>query len=95
MGVVRARHRAGLDREDLLLPEEPTRFDIELMPTANRFFAGHRLRVVITSSDFPDFDRNHNTGRNNYTDAELRTACTTVFPAANRPSRIDLPVADL
>lgn len=95
MGVVRARHRAGLDREDLLLPEEPTRFDIELMPTANRFFAGHRLRVVITSSDFPDFDRNHNTGRNNYTDAELQTACNTVFHDANRPSRIDLPVADL
>ena len=92
MGVVRARHRAGLDRQDLLTPGEPVRFDIEMMPTAHRFFAGHRLRLAITSSDFPDFDRNHNIGRNDYLDAELRTAQQTVFHDAARSSRIEVPI---
>jgi len=92
MGVVRARHRDGLDRRDLLTPDEPVRFDIEMMPTANRFFAGHRLRIAITSSDFPDFDRNHNTGRNDYEDPELRTARNTVFHDSERPSSVELPI---
>ncbi len=94
MGVVRARHRDGLDRVDPLVPDEPTRIDIELMPTANRFFAGHRLRLAITSSDFPDFDRNHNVGRNDYADGELRTARNTVFHDAGRHSCLELPVVE-
>ena len=53
---------------------------------------GHRIRVAVTSSDFPDFDHNHNTGGSDYEEAVLETAHNTVFHDAQRPSGIELPV---
>jgi len=91
-GMVRARHRKSLQREDFLTPDTVTEFHIQLGPTACRFAAGHRIRLEVTSSDFPNFDRNHNTGRNDLFDTELVAARQEVFHSGPCPSRLVLPV---
>ena len=65
---------------------------IQLGPTACRFEAGHRIRLEITSSDFPNHDRNHNTGKDDLPDAELAVAANAVHHSAQRVSRLVLPV---
>ena len=60
-GMVRARYRDGLDKPKLLKPGEVIEYRIKLRPTSNEFQPGHRIRLDITSSDFPNYDRNHNT----------------------------------
>lgn len=87
-GMVRARHRNSMEREEPLVPGEVTEFDIKLGPTACRFRKDHRIRLEVTSSDFPNFDRNHNTGRNNLFDAELRPAEQRVFHTEEERSRL-------
>jgi len=91
-GMVRARHRHCLSEEELLTPGEVTEFRIRLGPTACCFRSGHRIRLEITSSDFPNHDRNHNTGRNDLADAELVPARQTVFHTGQYPSCLVLPV---
>lgn len=61
-GIVRARYRNANGEAELLEPGRIYRFEIDLWATANRFQAGHRLRVDICSADFPRFDRNTNRG---------------------------------
>jgi len=90
-GMVRARHRHSLDEEELLEPGEVTEFRISLGPTACCFLRGHRVRLEITSSDFPNHDRNHNTGRDDLADPELVTARQTVYSGGEHPSRLVLP----
>ena len=53
---------------------------------------GQRLRLYVSSSDFPNFDRNHNTGKPYWEDGELRVARQTVFHSAEMPSHLVLPV---
>jgi putative CocE/NonD family hydrolase len=91
-GMVRARHRHSLDREELLTPGEVTEFRIQLGATACRFLKGHRIRLEITSSDFPNHDRNHNTGRNDLADTELVSARQSLYHSTEHPSRLILPV---
>jgi hypothetical protein len=91
-GIVRARYRDSLDAPSLLEPGRPYEFTINLNPTSNLFKAGHRIRLAISSSDFPSFDRNHNTGGDDYADPLLLTAEQTVFHDSSRPSKIVLPV---
>jgi putative CocE/NonD family hydrolase len=79
-------------REDLLQPGETTEFRIKLGPTACRFAKGHRIRLEITSSDFPNFDRNHNTGADDLHDPRLAIAHQTVHHSPELPSRLLLPV---
>ena len=90
-GMARARYRDGYDREVALEPGLPTEFVIPLLATGIRFEAGSRIRVDVTSSDFPAFDRNHNTGAPFHSDTELLVASQTVFHDADHPSRIVLP----
>ena len=66
--MVRARHRNSLDVEELLTPGDVVELRIRMGPTACRFEPGHRIRLEITSSDFPNHDRNHNTGKNDLAD---------------------------
>ena len=61
-------------------------------PTGILLKPGQRLRLYISSSDFPNFDRNHNTGKPYWSDPELRPAQQTVFHDGERPSRLVLPV---
>jgi hypothetical protein len=60
--IIRARYRNGFDSEDFLEPDTVYEFRIVLYPTANRFAKGHRMRVDISSSNYPRFDANPNTG---------------------------------
>jgi len=90
--MIRARHRRSLDREELLTPGEVTEVRIVMGITACRFPTGHRIRLEITSSDFPNHDRNHNTGRNDLLDPELQVAKNTVWHTDEYPSRLILPV---
>lgn len=82
-GMVRVRHRNSLDVEELLTPDEVTQLRIELGPTACCFQAGHRIRLEITSNDYPNHDRNHNTGRIDLADIEL-VAAPSLSPDGNR-----------
>ena len=91
-GIVRARYRDGYDSPTLLEPGEPYEYTIRLNPVGVLIRPGQRLRLDISSSDFPNFDRNHNTGADFWSDAELRTARQTVFHDRERPSRLILPV---
>lgn len=91
-GIVRARFRNGLDSPELMTPGETYEIEINMLPTCNRFLPGHRIRLDITGSDFPNFDRNHNTGGEDWAEAELRVARQTVFHDAGRPSILALPV---
>jgi putative CocE/NonD family hydrolase len=89
-GMVRARHRHSLDHEELLTPGEVVKFRIKLGDTACRFLRGHRIRLEITSSDYPNHDRNHNTGGNDLAEMELVPARQNVFHSARFPSRLIL-----
>lgn len=76
----------------LLTPNAPTRLTSDVGATSNVFRAGHRLRLEVSSSNFPRFDRNPNTGGVFGDDAGLRSATQTVFHDSERPSRLLLPV---
>ncbi|HEX9004629.1 MAG TPA: CocE/NonD family hydrolase [Blastocatellia bacterium] len=91
-GILRARYRKGTDKPELLKPGEAYEFEVDLVGTANVFLPGHRIRVDITSSHFPQFDRNPNTGEPFGTSAKVRVAQQTVFHTAQRGSHILLPV---
>jgi hypothetical protein len=76
----------------MLAPGEAYEYTIDLGATSNVFKAGHRIRVEISSSNFPRFDRNPNTGGRVGYEAELRPALQTVFHNAEHPSHIVLPI---
>jgi hypothetical protein len=90
-GILRARYRRGAQPE-LLQPNQVYEFRIDLWATANVFRAGHRIRVDITSSNFPRWDRNPNTGAPIGADTPLHIAHQTIFHDAAHPSQIILPV---
>jgi putative CocE/NonD family hydrolase len=77
---------------ELMTPDTPYEFRIDLWSTANLFRAGHRLRVEISSSNFPRYDRNLNTGGRVGFETGSRVAQQTILHGARHPSRITLPV---
>jgi uncharacterized protein len=93
-GITRARYRSDRGRAEFLVPGEPALVPIDCWDVAHRFRAGHRVRLEISSSNFPRFDRNLNTrgtparGRA----ADARRATQTVFHDDRRPSRLRLRV---
>jgi putative CocE/NonD family hydrolase len=89
-GVVRARYRNSLNQEELLKPGQIIEFKIKLGPTACHFAKGHRIRLEIQSSDFPNFDRNHNTGKNDLFDTELVVANQKIYHSPDYPSQLIL-----
>jgi hypothetical protein len=93
-GILRARFRDGFDRPRPVEPGAVQAYRIDLVATAYVFAAGHRVRVAVTSSSFPRFDRNPNTGHALGVDGpdDLRPARQTVFHDRERPSHILLPV---
>jgi uncharacterized protein len=93
-GVLRARYRGGFDRARPVEPGTVQTYRIDLVATANVFAAGNRIRVLVTSSSFPRFDPNTNSGNEfgTDTDADLRTARQTIFHDAGRLSHVLLPV---
>jgi uncharacterized protein len=91
-GILRARYRNDDRNPELLEPGEPTELRIALYPTANVFRAGHRLRLDISSSSFPRFSRNLNTGEPIATGVRAQVARQTMLHSTAYPSRIVLPV---
>ncbi len=91
-GILRLRYRDGLQKSVLANPGEVYKVSIDAGVTSNVFRRGHRIRVEISSSNFPRFDRNPNTGRPIASETELRKASQTVFHDRTRPSYVLLPV---
>lgn len=94
-GIIRARYRDGVDKEVFLNPGEVTEFTIDLWDVAHMFKAGHRIRLEISSSNFPRFDRNLNSKvpPEQGSAADIEKAMQRVFHGQSYPSRIILPVA--
>jgi hypothetical protein len=91
-GITRGRYRNGRGPAELLTPGEVYKFEIDLWVTSIVFKAGHRIRVEISSSNFPRFDRNLNTGGPIGDDDQPRIARNRVYHDADHPSYILLPV---
>lgn len=91
-GIMRAQFRDGYDKPSLLEPNTPYEYDIKLNPIGVLLKPGQKLRLYVTSSDFPNFDRNHNTGKPYWEDSELRVASQTVHHSALKSSHLVLPV---
>ena len=93
-GILRARYRNSFQYPELLDPGKVYSFEIDLWATSNVFLPGHRIRVSVTSSCFPRFDRNLNTGGPIHQEASGQVAINTVLHDALRPSHVVLPVIE-
>jgi uncharacterized protein len=93
-GIIRARYRGGVDGDtvELLEPGEAAEYRIRCYPTANVFRRGHRVRLDVTSSSFPRFSRNLNTGEDVGTGTRIEVAHQTVLHTDRYPSQVVLPV---
>ena len=91
-GILRARYREGFDRWVFMNEGGVYEVRIDLHATAHYFKPGHRIRVEVSSSNFPRLDRNLNTGGNNYDESEWVVATNTIHHSRATPSRIVLPV---
>jgi len=93
-GILRARYRTSLAEPELMEPGQVYELRVDLVATSNVFAAGHRIRLEVSSSNFPRFDRNTNTGGTiaEETEQDLRTATNRVHHSADHPSRLILPV---
>ncbi|TLY74455.1 MAG: CocE/NonD family hydrolase [Gammaproteobacteria bacterium] len=90
--IVRARYRNGPGRAEMLQPGKPYEFTIEMYPTSLVFRHGHRIRLDISSSNFPRFDVNPNTGEPLNDNRRWRIAENSVYFDPAHPSRIVLPL---
>ena len=91
-GILRARYRKSWEHPEPLAAGEPAEVAIEAFTTSNLFKRGHRIRLDISSSNFPHFDVNPNTGAPEGLGQTRRIARNTLFLDADRPSRLILPV---
>jgi len=91
-GIIRARFRNSLERAELMTLGEIYQFTIQLYPTSNLFKAGHRIRLDISSSNFPRFDPNPNTGEPLNAHACTMVARNTIYHDAAHPSHVILPI---
>ena len=91
-GILRARYRDSREIPALLIPGKVYSLSIDLWATSNVFRYGHRIRLEISSSNFPRFDRNLNTGESAATSSRINTATNTVLHDAAHPSALVLSV---
>ncbi len=91
-GIIRARYRRSASDPTPIAPGTPELYTIDLWATSNLFLPGHRIRLEISSSNFPRFDRNPNTGAPFGEGTELRKAQQTIHHDAELPSFLLLPV---
>jgi hypothetical protein len=91
-GIIRARYRKSLFQPELVTPGEVNEYVINLEATSQLFRKGHRIRIDITSSSFPEYDRNMNTGNAIGEDAKGIIARQTVYHNSEYASYIELPV---
>jgi len=91
-GIIRARYRDSQEQPAFLNPGQAYKFSLDLWSTSNLFRKGHRLRLEISSSNFPRFDRNLNTGEVAASAHKSVPATNTVYHDAEHPSVLILPV---
>ena len=90
-GILRARYRNSRSSTELLTPGQPVELEIDLVATSNVFRKGHQIRLEISSSNFPRFDRNLNTGKG-FDDAEVLVATNTVLHDSDHTSYLELDI---
>ena len=78
----------------MIKPGQIYKYTIQVWPTANLFKAGHRIRLEVSSSNFPAYDRNPNTGHAFAEDSEVGVADQTIFHDRDHPSEITLPIVE-
>jgi uncharacterized protein len=91
-GVIRARFRNSRERAEPIEPGRIYKYAIDLWATSNVFKAGHRIRVYISSSNFPRFNRNLNTGEKTFGGTRMVKARQTIYHDVDHPSAIVLPI---
>jgi putative CocE/NonD family hydrolase len=91
-GRMRARHRVSTSKPVLLKPGQAYHYTLDLWHTGIRIPEGNRLRVEISSAQYPTWSRNLNTGGHNEIETKYVSATQTIFHDAKRPSHIVLPV---
>ena len=91
-GILRTRYRASRMRPAFLTPDQVYELTIDLLATSHVFLPGHRMRLEISSSNFPRFDRNLNTGEDQATGIRRQTAAQTIFHDRRYASHLLLPV---
>ncbi len=94
-GILRMRYRSSRDRPEFMTPGKVYEIEFELQATSNVFAEGHRIRLDISSSNFPRFDPHPNTGDPLGMNSAPVTADNTVFHDASRPSHVVLPIISL
>ena len=90
--IVRARYREGYEQAVMMTPENIYPVNISLHATANYFKPGHRIRLEVSSSNFPRYVRNLNTGGNNYDEIRGQVAVNRIHHGPQTPSYLRLPV---
>lgn len=93
-GALRLRYRGGFDKDLRMQAGEIYRIRLDLHVTSNYFAPGHRIRLEVSSSNFPRWERNLNTGGNNYDETDFVTAENSVHYSAEAASFIVLPIVD-
>ncbi len=91
-GIIRARYRNSTAKPEPIEPNKATKYTIDLWATSNVFKAGHQIRVYISSSNFPRFNRNLNTGEKTFGGTRMQKAKQTIYHDAEHPSSIILPI---
>jgi uncharacterized protein len=91
-GILRVRYRDSWEKPSLMVPGEIYRIKVDAFPTSNVFARGHRIRVDISSSNFPHFDANPNTGEPEGRARSVRVATNRIYLDRARPSHVVLPV---
>jgi putative CocE/NonD family hydrolase len=91
-GILRARYREGFNKKVWMKPGEVYAIDVSLDASSNYFTAGHRIRLEVSSSNFPRFDRNLNTGGNNFDETDWQVAHNSVHHSKDAASYLLLPI---
>ncbi len=92
--IQRLRYREGYDKWVFMQPDEVVQVEIGPLTTSNYFAAGHSLRIEVSSSNFPRFTRNLNTGGNNYDETQGVIARNSVHHTPEFPSQIRVPIRE-
>jgi putative CocE/NonD family hydrolase len=91
-GILRVRYRDSWEKPSLMTPGEVYQIKVDAFPTSNRFARGHRIRLDVSSSNFPHFDVNPNTGEPEARATASKVATNRVYLDRNRPSHVVLPI---
>ena len=91
-GILRARYRHSMEKAEFMNPGDTYKITINLWSTSNVFLAGHRLRVEVSSSNFPRFDRNLNTGEDPESGKHMVKATNVIYHEHDHPSALIVPI---